>query len=291
MNVDAMYRFHGWVVDVKLNANELKADTVSIAAFNERNLISADSNTTLSSIGQPRFLVPPREDRPELLEQGIGMPEDVAINLAEMTRINRWLGGNPALTRYLYPLLLRSQVSQKLTTLIDLGGGSGDMARMITNWACRREINIRALPLDLELRNLLAASFHHGLQANALTLPFGDQSVDFFISSLFLHHLSPEQIIALLRETARCVRRAVVMSDLVRGSLPHIAFNLTRPVFARHPITFHDGLLSIRRAYRPDELLALACEAGLPQARVHLRFPWRMTLVIEQSEVSEPAHE
>jgi hypothetical protein len=235
-------------------------------------------------VGQARFLVPPREDRLELLEQGVGTLEDVATNLTEMSRINRWLGGNLSLTRHLYPLLQRSR--HEPMTLVDLGGGAGDMARMISKWAARRQIDLKALPLDLEMRHLQAASSTSGLQANALTLPFADSSIDFFTSSLFLHHLSPDQIIQLLRETARCTRRAIVMSDLVRGTLPLIAFHLVRPVFARHPITFHDGLLSIRRAYLPDELLTLAHEAGLPQARVHTQFPWRMTLVIEKPEAA-----
>jgi SAM-dependent methyltransferase len=258
--------------------------TAVTSKFNRDDIESESLFSTLSSVGQRRFLVPPREDRLELLELGVGTPEDVAINLKDMSRINRWLGGNTALTRHLYPLLRRRRVSQQSTTLVDLGGGSGAMARMITRWGSQQQIELRAIPLDLEMRHLCAASSQNGLQGDALTLPFADRSVDYFTSSLFLHHLSPPQIIRLLRETARCARRAIVMSDLVRGYLPLVAFHLVRPVFARHPITFHDGLLSVRRAYRPDELLVLAHEAGLSQAQVYMHFPWRMTLVIEQTE-------
>jgi hypothetical protein len=53
----------------------------------------------------------------------------------------------------------------------------------------------------------------------------------------------------------------------------------------RNYLTRHDGALSIRRAYVPDELLAMAREAGLETARVYAHFPWRMTLVAEKAYV------
>ena len=46
-----------------------------------------------------------RTDAPEWLDQGHGAPADVAANLAEMWRLNRYLGGLAALTRHLYPRL------------------------------------------------------------------------------------------------------------------------------------------------------------------------------------------
>jgi hypothetical protein len=106
--------------------------------------------------------------------------------------------------------------------------------------------------------------------------------VDYVLATLFLHHFAPAQAVALLRTAYGLARRALIVSDLVRGRLPLLAFGLVRPVFARHPFTWHDGLLSIRRAYTPAELRDLAAQAGLPQARVHTHWPWRMTLVAER---------
>ena len=116
------------------------------------------------------------------------------------------------------------------------------------------------------------------MQADACALPFAEGQVDYFISTLFLHHLSPEQVIGVLRETYHRSRRGIVMSDLVRSYLPLLAFRLIQPIFARHYLTRHDGSLSIRRAYTPYELRAFARTAGLETARVYQHFPWRMTL-------------
>ena len=43
-----------------------------------------------------------RIDEIELLDAGYGTLPDVAANLAEMARLNRWLGGYRALTYHLY---------------------------------------------------------------------------------------------------------------------------------------------------------------------------------------------
>jgi hypothetical protein len=39
-----------------------------------------------------------------------------------------------------------------------------------------------------------------------------------------------------------------------------------------HPISRHDGPLSVRRAYSPDEIRGLAEKAGLPAPRIE-RYP------------------
>jgi ubiquinone/menaquinone biosynthesis C-methylase UbiE len=122
------------------------------------------------------------------------------------------------------------------------------------------------------------------VQADALALPFAKNRVDYYISSLLLHHLTPEQVTTLLRETYANARHGIIMTDLMRGYLPQLAFALVKPVFARHPFTWHDGKRSIKRAYTPDELRAFAHAAGINDVRVQLHFPWRMTLVALKSD-------
>ncbi|MEP7358196.1 MAG: methyltransferase domain-containing protein, partial [Anaerolineales bacterium] len=212
----------------------------------------------------------PRDDQPEWLDQGRGSPRDVAINLAEMARINRWLGGLPALTRHLYPRIL---AAASPVTVLDLGTGSAEFPARLAAWARARGRDVRVIAVDWAARNLAVARRHARagvslLQADALQPPLPAGGVDFVISSLFLHHFAPAAAADLLRGAARLARRAVIMTDLVRGRLPMLAFRLVRPIFARHPLTSHDGLLSIRRAYVPRELRALAAAAGLAGARV-----------------------
>jgi hypothetical protein len=88
----------------------------------------------------------------------------------------------------------------------------------------------------------------------------------------------------VLPQWARLARQSLIMTDLVRHPAPYWFMKATSPVFARSAITRHDAAVSIRRAYRPEELQRIAAEAGLVQARVFSCFPYRMILVIDHTE-------
>ena len=235
---------------------------------------------------RPSLLVPPRRDAQELLDLGVGSVQDVKANFADLWRINRYLGGIRAVTQHLYPRLQQPTEPQ---TVADIGTGSADMPAAIARWARHRQIDLRLWGLDLSARHLALA--HHPrsskhpaglIQADALHIPFKAESVDYFISCLFLHHLSPEQAITFLSSTFSLAKRGIIISDIVRGRLPLIAFKLGQPIFARSFLTRHDGVVSIRRAYTPDELQQFAQAAGLSNARVYQHWPWRMTLVVDK---------
>lgn len=234
-------------------------------------------------------MVPPRVDCEELLDSGVGTARDVQQSLDDLWRINRFLGGIRPLTHHLLPRLLQHS---EAVTLVDIGTGSAQIAMEIAAWGAKHDRKLNILGLDLSPRHLDIAhkmipspSNIRLLQADALRLPFGDETVDYFISSLFLHHLTPAQLVTLLRQTFAKVRKALIFSDLQRGWVPFYAFKCLQPIFARSYLTRHDGAVSVRRAYTPDELLAFAVQAGLSHARVFRHFPWRMTLIVEK-----PAH-
>ena len=242
-----------------------------------------------SDIGQASFFVPIRKDEPELLDQGIGSASDVCANMKEMWRLNRYFGGISALTCHLYPML---QQCVEPVRIVDVGTGSGEMGSLLVKWGKRNNQQIMIYGLDKSARNLAVArenlTERRGLsflQANALELPFPVKTIDFFISSLFLHHLAPEQVIEVLRETFHHARRGIVMSDLVRSRMAMLALGFIQPMFVKHYLTRHDGRLSIERAYTAPELVSLARAAGLQNAQVYSHFPWRMTLVAEKSIV------
>jgi SAM-dependent methyltransferase len=228
----------------------------------------------------PSFLVPARLDAPELLDMGKGTLDDVRANFADLWRINRYLGGINAVTQHLYPPLRQHE---EPITLVDIGSGSAHIAREIKRWAEQQAIGLKLLGLDLSARHLTIAQDQSStlkfIQADALHLPFSNQKIDYFISCLFLHHFPPEQVVKLLAQTYALARHGIIMSDIVRGYLPLIAFKLGQPIFARNFLTRHDGMVSIQRAYTPVELRQFAQAAGLHNARVHQHFPWRMTLV------------
>ena len=223
-------------------------------------------------------------DRAELLDLNRGTIPQVRCSLHDMRRINNYLGGTRMVCRPALQMLRENGCHH--ATLLDIGTGSADIPLRLVRYARSEGIALRVLALDLNPRHLRIAREHvadedavHLLQADAFRLPLGDGSVDGVLSSLFLHHFRPPQIVQLWREFDRVSRFGWVMNDLVRSHVPLAFFRLSAPIFARSYLTRHDGVASIRRAYTVREMQEIVARAGLKSTQVRSCFPYRMSVI------------
>jgi len=164
-------------------------------------------------------------------------------------------------------------------TLLDVGAASGDTGRFIqTVYPGAAVVNA-----DYNATNLEQASPPKVL-ANAFALPFADNSFDFVLSSLFLHHFTDEQAILLLRSFYRIARRALLLCDLERNIIPYWFLPLTQRLFGWKKITVRDGRISVRAAFRKHELLELCRSAGLERIQAAVYRPaFRIALVAKKT--------
>src|SRR5829696_5495615 len=117
-------------------------------------MLSEDAVTqrhTPNDIGKSSWLVPKRRDCPELLDLGVGAPQDVQQSLDDLWRINRYLWGMAALTHHLFPLLA---AIERTAVCVDLGAGAAQVSGAIAAWARRRKRDVRVIALDFSARNL-----------------------------------------------------------------------------------------------------------------------------------------
>jgi hypothetical protein len=231
---------------------------------------------------------PERVDREELLDLGHGSIEEVRRSLADLDRINRWLGGRAPLRRFLFPRM--AAAARRPLRVLDVGTGSASGAVEIVRWARGQGIDVQVVALDRSGRHLSiaqeAARAYPEIrftQADVFALPFANESFDFVCSTLLLHHFAPAALRELLPKLWRLSRGSLILNDLVRGRVPAWFFAATSPFFARSPLTKHDGRASIRRAYTPAEVRRVLDEAGLSQARLHTHgLYYRMTVVMDR---------
>ena len=213
----------------------------------------------------------------EMLDVGAGSDAEVAESLADLRRINRFLGGRGVLRK-----LLREQVRRTglhVFSLLDVATGSGDLPAAVRRWYPQAHVTA----LELHLRHLrLAQTPGVGLVCgNAFRAPFATRSFDFVAVSLFLHHLPDADVPHLLHELARLARCALLINDLDRHWVPFHFLRWTAPLFARSPITRFDGPASVQRAFGPGELERAAGEAGFRHFRARWHVPFRRSLVVE----------
>lgn len=219
----------------------------------------------------------------ELLDDPAADPALVQTSLANIARANRWFGGTWAALFGIRTALAGTRPGP--LTLLDVGTGAGDLPRAAARWGSRRGWRVRAMGLD---RSPVAAHLaqSHGviaLTGCAGTLPVRDASVDLVLVSQLLHHLAPPAASRLLSECARVARRAVIVSDLFRSRLAMLGFRLGSRALGFDPATRSDGLTSIRRGYRPDELGGLLHQSGLTGARLYRRPGYRVVAIWRRS--------
>jgi 2-polyprenyl-3-methyl-5-hydroxy-6-metoxy-1,4-benzoquinol methylase len=248
-----------------------------------------------------------RINRPELMDEAQD-PRELAGDLRNLERINRFLGGRSLIRRQLGRVLRGwvpasprpwgagagthaergSRCRGSAPIVLDVAAGGGDLPRDAAARLRHRGLAASIVALD---RNplMLAYTRTHPAAApemrfvcgDALHLPFRSQSADVTLCSLALHHFTEQDAVALLRELARVTRRALIVNDLRRSPTAYaLIWLITR--FCRNRMTRYDGPLSVRRAFTMDEVRALAQAAGLQGARV-LRQPFfRQALVWER---------
>ena len=228
--------------------------------------VAASLTTRVSGKLRARLPLARRSDEHEMLDEPDVDSAALAANLRDLARLNRLPGGASASIAAIERLIRHSSEA----SILDVGTGYGDLplafarhGRAVgTRWQvtasdARSDVVGHAARTTRGERDVIVES------GEATALPARTASVDVVHSSLLLHHLDPDEAVAALAEMRRVARVGVVVNDLRRGPL---AFVLGAPVvlaLGRSPMTRHDGILSLRRAYSLRERDDLLADAGL----------------------------
>jgi len=227
------------------------------------------------------LLVPPRRPSREFLDETDLDPGEMARSLADLDLVNAALGSARVFERLL-ERPIRSEGGAP-ATILDVGAGSATVASDLARRLERRGLRARVIATDLQWRHLAVGYGRNGglklpaAAADVFSLPFPDQSVDWAVSTLLVHHFSPEENVRLLRELARVTRRGFLLLDLRRHRLPLAFIALAGRIAFQSPVSVSDGAASVRQAYTREEAGAFVREA-LPGARVEPVFPFRLLI-------------
>ena len=170
--------------------------------------------------------------------------------------------------------------------VLDLACGGGHVAIGLARRAKRTGVNIEIEACDLSpvaidyarqvaLRAGVAGIRFRQLDALRDPLP---ANADVVLCSLFLHHLSDVEAVALLGRMRVAARKLVLVSDLRRSTLGYL-FSVVGCRLLSASRVFHvDGVRSVEGAFTTPEAQALADCAGLAGASLSDRWPQRFLL-------------
>lgn len=225
---------------------------------------------------RPGLLTPTRRRGVEILDDPGCAPAIRERSLVDVARSNRLFGGTRAVLAEL-DLVLAGATGT--VTLLDVGAGLGDIPARARERAARHGVQLRAVGLD-GVASLAAAAGRRldaAVCADALSLPFADRSVDVVTCSQLLHHFAEGDEQRLLRELDRVARRRVIVSDLQRSWVAAAGLWVASFPLGFHPISRHDGVVSVLRGFTTRELSQLVQGAVGRSARVRRRPGFRIT--------------
>lgn len=220
------------------------------------------------------LLTPHRRRGHEILDDPRIDDELRARSLADVARSNSIFGGSHAVQAELADALLAS--GARSLSLLDVGTGIGDIpARAKETWRARG-MAITAFGIDI-CPSILRDARAGGLIpicADALALPIASKSVDIVVCSQTLHHFEASDAIAVLRELDRVARQRVIVSDIRRSWLAAAGIWLASYPLGFHPVSRHDGVVSVLRGFTTGELSQLVQRATqqTPVARRRIGF-------------------
>lgn len=169
--------------------------------------------------------------------------------------------------------------------ILDVACGGGDIALGLSKLAGSSQVLAQVDGCDLspravrfaraKARRLGSCSRFFSHQAVGEPLPVG---YDFYVSSLFVHHLQNDEIVHLLEEMAASARAGFVLSDLLRSKSGYILAHLTTRVLSGSAVIHSDSLSSVRASFTLSEVTQLAQRARLVDFTLKKTWPSRWLL-------------
>ncbi|MFS0738061.1 methyltransferase domain-containing protein [Sphingomonas sp. 1P06PA] len=218
-----------------------------------------------------------RDRRPEQMDAP-DLPADVyAAVLTDLAKVNRLtLSARPTLA-----FLKRALAGRATARILDVGFGDGDMLRTIARWGRSRGLALELVGIDLNPGSaaVAAAATPPDLAIDWRTgdcAALAGEGWDVVLSSFVAHHMSDAELNAFLRFMENESAIGWLVNDLHRHWFAHAGYPLLARLMRWHRIVREDGTLSIARSFRREDWVAILARAGITQARIVRRFPFRL---------------
>jgi ubiquinone/menaquinone biosynthesis C-methylase UbiE len=215
------------------------------------------------------MLLEQRATEPENLDLPGRTLEIVREDYEQLARVNRIFRFAEPFQRLIPATLGAAQC--EVMSVLDLGAGDCSMGQTLEQWARQKNWQWDVTHLDISPLALSLNESPRRVVGSALALPFRDNSFDVVIAAQMTHHLEmPDGVVSHFREAYRVARKMVIIYDLHR-TLPLYLLVWGTLFCLQVPKDFRDdGLLSVKKGWRPPEWLEMARRAGMMEANVRV---------------------
>ncbi|WP_309641532.1 methyltransferase domain-containing protein [Flavobacterium sp.] len=227
-----------------------------------------------------------RTNAPEIMDD-FSLEGNLLLDaLDKIAKINQWLGGNKLTLKGVEKLIQNIPKTTPIC-IIDLGCGNGDMLRSLAEYglANQREfklIGIDANPFTVNYAKESSNDYTNieYLSEDIFEFDYEDYAIDIVLCTLTLHHFKDEQILKIMQTLNNNVRIGIVVNDLHRNTIAYRLFQLICFLFQLNPMSKEDGLTSILRGFKKNELTAFSKKLKLTSYTIAWKWAFRYQWII-----------
>jgi 2-polyprenyl-3-methyl-5-hydroxy-6-metoxy-1,4-benzoquinol methylase len=229
-----------------------------------------------------------RTDNPEIMDDFALEGDALKLALDKIAQINQLLGGN-RLTLRGVAKLLKNESNLNLVTIVDVGCGNGDMLRKLANFGFQNNLNLELIGVDA---NPFTVNYAIDLSRNYPNIKyrcedifnqsFNELKVDIVLCTLTLHHFNNDEIIQLLTLFNKNSKLGFVVNDLHRNSVAYRLFQALCFVFRMNKMSRDDGLTSILRGFKKEELIAFSENLRFKKYSIQWKWAFRYQWIVEK---------
>lgn len=208
--------------------------------------------------------------------------------LDKIAQINQLLGGNK-LTLKGVAKLLKKIPDSKLITIVDVGCGNGDMLRKLADFGYQNNLNLELIGIDA---NKFTVNYAVDLSKEYSNITyrcedifdksFSELKYDIVLCTLTLHHFKNDEIVKLLELFNKKSKLGFVVNDLHRNAFAYRLFQALCFVFRLNKMSREDGLTSILRGFKKEELTAFSEKLGFKKYSIQWKWAFRYQWIVEK---------
>jgi 2-polyprenyl-3-methyl-5-hydroxy-6-metoxy-1,4-benzoquinol methylase len=231
-----------------------------------------------------------RTEKPEIMDDFTMEGEVLRGALDQIAKINQLLGGNKLTLRGITDLMT-SIPKSRIITIVDVGCGNGDMLRTIADYGLKNGFEFKLIGIDA---NAFTVNHARKLSKNYSNIiyksgdvfdkPFAELKYDIVLCTLTLHHFKEEEILKLMGVFDANSSIGIVINDLQRSAIAYRLFQLLCFVFRLNDMSREDGLTSILRGFKKEELIRFSEKLNFKKYTIQWKWAFRYEWIIKKDK-------
>ncbi|WP_339920206.1 methyltransferase domain-containing protein [uncultured Flavobacterium sp.] len=208
--------------------------------------------------------------------------------LDKIAKINQLLGGNK-LTLLGVKELIANNPKTTGITIVDVGCGNGDMLRTLAEYGLQHNLKFNLIGVDAN-----SFTVNHAINLSKkypniayrcediFDKPFKELKYDIVLCTLTLHHFKEDEIIEIMTSFYENSRLGVVINDLHRSAVAYRLFQSLCFVFRLNDMSREDGLVSILRGFKKEDLLRFSKKLSIKKYKIQWKWAFRYQWIISK---------